>query len=115
MSTTLRSTEVVTTLRLTNSHPDTIRFSLEPWGEEVPMPPGATFEVMARGPEGGALEVDVSGGYMAVWGWAGSVLALSHDGATLGGEVRTPVPTEARQSGQQTPAAGERSRLARRP
>lgn len=86
--------EDVTVLQLTNSRSGTIPFYLEPWGEEYTMPPGATFEVLARGPGGGALEVTIAEDHIAVWGWAGSVASLSHDGKRLTPrlEARLPVP-----------------------
>ena len=113
MSTALRSSEVVTGLRLTNSRSATIRFYLEPWGEEYPMPPGATFEAVARGPDGGTLELDLAEDGVAVWGWAGSVVAVSHNGATLGADARTPVPIDSGRPEQQAAAAGARSGRAR--
>jgi hypothetical protein len=71
-----------------------VTFHLEPWGEEYPMPPGAAFQVVARGPEGDALELEVGDDGIIVYGWPGSVVWLSHDGQELGGRrgERPPVP-----------------------
>ena len=103
----------MTMLRLTNSRSDPVHFSLEPWGEEYPMAPGATFEVVARGPEGGTLEVEFASERVTVWGWAGSTATLSHDGRTLGPEARTPVPNTSAWSEQQAAGVGEPSVAAR--
>lgn len=86
--------EDIAVLQPTNSRSGTIPFYLEPWGEEYMMPPGATFEVLARGPRGGSLVVTVADDHIAVWGWAGSVAALSHNGPRLSPrlEARPPVP-----------------------
>lgn len=102
----------MTTLRLTNSHPDPVHFSLEPWGEEYPMAPGATIEVVARGPEGGTLEVEFADKRVTVWGWAGSTVTLAHDGRPLGPAARMPVPTTSGWSEQQAAGVGEPSATA---
>lgn len=101
--------EVMSRLRLTNSRPDAIRFSLEPWGEEYTLPPETTLEVTARGPEGGVLEVDIGVDGVTAWGWAGSTATLSRDGRTLGPEARTPVPISSVWSEQQAVGVGEPS------
>jgi len=54
--------EDVTVVQLTNSRSRPIPCYLEPWGEEYLMPQGATFEVLARGPRGGSLEVTIADG-----------------------------------------------------
>lgn len=94
MSAKAEAVEVVATLRLTNSQARAIDLFLEPWGEVYVMPAGATFEVMARGPRGGTLEIAVADSDITVWGWAGSVVALSHEGEGRGAsaEARTAVP-----------------------
>ena len=81
--------------RVINSREAPITFQLEPWGEEYEMPPGAIFQVMAHGPRGDALEVDIADGQITVWGWPGSVVALFHEGAELGAGRwgRSPVPS----------------------
>ena len=50
--------EYVTLLRLHNAHPIPVTLYLEPWGEQYILTPEATFTVVARGPEGDALEVE---------------------------------------------------------
>jgi hypothetical protein len=86
--------EATTFLRIVNSRPDELKFFLEPWGEEYPMPPGEKFELVAKGPMGGQLELEYAEGHIMVWGWPGSVVALLNDGNELGrGDLRRgPVP-----------------------
>jgi hypothetical protein len=81
-------------LRIANSQPRPVTFCLEPWGEVYEMPRDAVFEVVGRGPEGDSLEVNVTDGNITVYGWAGSVVELSYDGAELGPAMsdRLPVP-----------------------
>src|SRR5262249_28612069 len=86
--------EAVMTARLVNAHDVPIKLYLEPWGEEYEMPPAAVFEVVARGPAGDSLEVTVAHQQITVWGWPGSVVTLSREGAELGAGSgpRSPVP-----------------------
>jgi len=86
--------EKVIAMWIVNSIPREVTFCLEPWGELYPMPPNATTEVVARGPEGDTLEVDAGEGSITVYGWGGSIAQLFCDGEELGaGEwSRTPVP-----------------------
>lgn len=44
-------------LRVRNDHPFAVQFSLEPWAEEITMPPKGILEVVANGPQGDFLEV----------------------------------------------------------
>jgi hypothetical protein len=77
--------EYVMATRLVNSRDVAINLYLEPWGEVYAMAPGALIELTARGPEGDALEVALTDDGITVWGWPGSTLTISHDGAELGG------------------------------
>ena len=107
----------VTALQLTNAHSEAIRFYLEPWGEEYTMPSGATFEVVARGPQGGSLDVAVADDAITIWGWAGSVVALLHEGTLLGPPLdgRTPVPVMAEGEERSAPSVGAAPAVAGRP
>lgn len=71
-------------MQLTNTRAIPITFSLEPWGDAHDMPPGATFELIARGPEGGWLDVEFGEDQITVWGWQDSVVNLYHEGEELG-------------------------------
>lgn len=88
-------TEPTVTLRLRNSQPTAQTLYLEPWGDAYPMPPGAVFEVVARGPEGDGLEVEIGDGGLIVWGWSGSVVSLSQDGVALGVPLEQCIPVPA--------------------
>jgi hypothetical protein len=86
--------EAVLCLTVRNTRAVAVTFYLEPWGEEYPMPPGAAFQVVARGPEGGSLELEAGDDVIIVYAWPGSVAWLFHDGQELGGGrgERQPVP-----------------------
>jgi|RhiMetdeSRZDD1v2_1073273.scaffolds.fasta_scaffold332878_4 hypothetical protein len=94
MSTQPREPEIITITRFVNSREVAIEFRLEPWGDQFTMPPGAGFEVVARGPQGGTLEVESASDYIVVWGWVGSVLRVFHEGneLTIGMDQSLPVP-----------------------
>ncbi len=94
MGAKVKAAESVVATRLINSHAVAIKFYLEPWGEEYEMPPGAVFQVVARGPQGDALEVAIADEQITVWGWPGSVVTLFHEGTELGAGRwgRSPVP-----------------------
>ena len=86
--------QYTSSIRLRNSLSAEMTFYLEPWGEEYSMPSGATFDILAKGPSGGSLEVELADNHIIVVGWPGSILTLLHDGAELGAGLwqRTPVP-----------------------
>ena len=83
-----------TSLRVCNAHALPITLHLEPWGEQYTMPPEATFLVVARGPEGDALEVECAEDHIVLYGWPGSVVTLFHAGKEVGAGTaeRAPVP-----------------------
>ena len=90
--------EYVTLLRLCNVRTIPITLYLEPWGEQYTLGPEATFTVVARGPEGDALEVEWADDHIILYGWPGSIVTLFHDGKELGVGTakRTPVPATPR-------------------
>ena len=63
-------------LRVRNDYPFAVRFSLEPWAEEVTMPPNGIFEIIASGPHGDFLEVMLGDHRITVHGWSGSVASV---------------------------------------
>lgn len=101
--------ELVANLCLTNSHAEAISFFLESWDEEYTMPTDATFEIVATGPRGGTLEIEMADDRITVWDWAGSTVALSSGGTPLGGEERTPVPRLAERPARIASGSGSRS------
>jgi hypothetical protein len=66
--------EFATSLRVCNSRSVALTFSLEPWGEQYKLASEETFEVVARGPEGDPLEVELADDQISVYGWPGSVV-----------------------------------------
>jgi hypothetical protein len=68
----LESGECVTSLRVCNSHSVALTFCLEPWGEQYPMASEAIFDVVARGPKGDSLEVELTAEQIVLYGWPGS-------------------------------------------
>ena len=86
--------EYTTSLRVCNAHANPLTLHPEPWGEQYTMPPEATFVVVARGPQGDALEVECAEEHIVLYGWSGSVVTLFHAGKAVGASSteRTPVP-----------------------
>src|SRR5438309_8171451 len=82
------------TLHLRNRLSKTITFYIEPWGDAHPMPPGAVFVAIARGPRGGAPSVEIGEDCMTLYGWSGSVVRVFYQGDELGAGAweRQPVP-----------------------
>lgn len=75
--------EKVLCLRVTNRRETELTFYLEPWGEQFIMAPGATFHVVAKGPDGDSLEVEYGDNYVSLYGWIGSVVSVFKDGIEL--------------------------------
>jgi hypothetical protein len=63
-------------LTVRNNHPYAVQFSLEPWADEVSMPPNGIFEIIATGPQGDCLEVMLGNDRITVYGWSGSVASV---------------------------------------
>src|SRR6266705_3509436 len=62
------------------------------------LPEASSRSVHAAGPEGGATEVAVEKGVVAVWAWPGSTVRLFQGETELGGNSRRPaVPHESAQ------------------
>ena len=78
-------------LRVRNAHPFAVQFSLEPWAEEITMPPKGILEVVAKGPQGDFLEVMLSDHRIAVYGWSGSIASV-FDGREKVINCQIPVP-----------------------
>jgi hypothetical protein len=72
-------------LLLRNNSASAVRLHLEPWGEQYHFEPGATVDVVARGPEGGVLEIESSDRAITVYGWPGSEVEFHKDGVRLTG------------------------------
>jgi len=89
-------------LRISNSYSKHVSLCLEPWADELSMPPNVSFEIVAEGPEGDYLQVVHEESRTTVHGWSGSVLSVFHDGHLLLEcnipAPRTPVPSDDRSS-----------------
>src|SRR5437588_8229451 len=75
--------EQIVTLRVRNSRSHGVTFVLEPWAEEFPMPAGAIFEVVARGPAGDTLEAEFEEERIVVYAWPGSLAQVFHHGVEI--------------------------------
>jgi hypothetical protein len=51
-------------------------FHLEPWGEEVQMPSGAAFVVVAEAEQVGSFEVEHGDVAITVWAWPSAVVKV---------------------------------------
>ncbi len=71
-------------LRIGKTTADVVLFFLEPWGEEYNMPPGVTFDVVAKGPDGDDLELHYGERRITLYGWTGSIVRVFKDGIELG-------------------------------
>jgi hypothetical protein len=83
-------------LSVTNSSGRTVVFQLEPWGEQIEMPIGATFVVVAEAEQPGSFEVEHGDAAITVWAWPSAVVkVLSGDNeiGTSAGAKRPAVPS----------------------
>jgi hypothetical protein len=78
------SEEIIVNLPVRNSGAKAIKFYLEPWAEEYVLEPGETIDIQARGPGGGALEVELGDAFVVVYCWVGATARLICKGAELG-------------------------------
>ena len=53
-----------------------LTFNLEPWGEQIEMPTGATFTVTAEAEQQGSFEVEHGEDEITVWAWASAVIKV---------------------------------------
>lgn len=101
MVTSSEIAERVESIRVHNTRAVAMPFYLEPWGEEYVLAPGAAIEIVAEGPAGDALEVELADDHITVYGWPGSVVTLFQQGTEVGagsGE-RSRVPPIPRRDG----------------
>jgi hypothetical protein len=84
MATNRDITQRIESVRVSNARNVDMPFYLEPWGEEYALAPGAVIEVVAEGPAGATLEVELADDHITVYGWPGSLVTLFQDGTELG-------------------------------
>jgi hypothetical protein len=82
----------VTQLRIQNVHSYPLAIRVEPWGEELSLLPNETYAIVARGPEGDFLEVELGESRVIVYGWPGSVVSIFHEHKLLRA-CQIPVPS----------------------
>ena len=70
------SNDVQQTLRIRNGGSADIELHLEPWGDQFVLEPGASVDVIARGPGDGHLELESRDGRVVIYGWVGSVATV---------------------------------------
>jgi hypothetical protein len=81
-------------VNITNASRREVMFHLEPWGEQMRMPPGETFTVFAEAEEEGSFEVEYGEGEIIVWAWSSAIAKVFCNGEELGltEKERRPVP-----------------------
>lgn len=72
-----------TSLSISNLRDKEIIFHLEPWGEQISMPIGATFQIIAEAKKPGEVEIQYEEDNIIVWGWEGSVLNVFCNGKEI--------------------------------
>ena len=71
-------------MRVTNSFARAVMFHLEPWGEQIPMEPGVSFDVLVEAEQEGFVEVEYGDHGIIVWCWAGSTAKIFCEGVEIG-------------------------------
>lgn len=71
------------TINITNGFARELTFHLEPWGEQIPMPPGKTFAVCAEAESEGEFEIEFRENEIFVWAWTTSVAEVYCDGEAV--------------------------------
>ncbi len=71
-------------IHVTNSSGSTAIFHLEPWGEQIEMPPGAEFVIAAEAKQRGSFEVEHGGSEITVWAWPSAVVRVFCEGEEIG-------------------------------
>lgn len=84
MATSSGIAERVESVRVSNARTVDMPLYLEPWGEEYALAPGAVIEIVAEGPAGDSLEVELADDHITVYGWPGSVVTLFQEETELG-------------------------------
>ena len=85
----------VSSINVSNTSARTITFHLEPWGEQIAMPSGSTFKIIAESEQEGSFEVEDGEAEMIIWAWPGAVAKVFCDGKEVGntsGVARSAVP-----------------------
>jgi hypothetical protein len=79
-------------LRVSNFHSEPVTLCLEPWADEIIIPPKVNYVIKAEGPAGGYLEVAYGASRITVYGWSGSILfVFSNEELLLGCRIPAPL------------------------
>jgi hypothetical protein len=71
-------------IRITNSSPETKTLILEPWAEEFEMLSGKTFEFFGKAEQEGSFEVEFIADKIIVFLWSGATVRVFCEGEELG-------------------------------
>ncbi len=79
-------------ISISNRTDELFTLHLEPWGEQIPMSPASTFQIIAEAKEPGEMEIEYGRSDIAVWAWAGSTLKVLSNGKEIGDVQRRDRP-----------------------
>ena len=87
-----RATEHSQGVWVKNSHPQLATLCIEPWGDEIALPAGASFLVLFEGPAGSFPALEWEEGRVTVYGWSGSKVSVHHEGNEIrsSDDIRVP-------------------------
>ena len=84
-----------TSIYISNASDKEVIFHLEPWGEQIKMPIGSKFNIVAESEQEGSFEVEYGEGEIIVWAWPSAIVQVFCDGKEIGiesGIARPAVP-----------------------
>ena len=87
-----RSAVYESTKEILNTEPDPLRVWLEPWVEEVVIPPGVAFRFVGLGEQPGELQIERQDKRLVLCSWASSRLTVYHGNEVVWNDVGMPVP-----------------------
>src|SRR4030095_16672785 len=73
-----------TSISVTNPSRGAVVFHLEPWGEQIEMPAGATYSVRAEADQVGSFEIEHLEGEIIVWAWPTAVVKILKGNEEIG-------------------------------
>jgi hypothetical protein len=86
------SNEHIQAVWVTNSRPCPATLCIEPWGDEMAVPPGASFLVSFHGPTENFPAVAWDDLRITVSGWSGSTFSVHQDGDEIRSSGANTVP-----------------------
>jgi len=84
--------DITESIVIRNLRAQTVKMYLEPWGDELPLVPGVTYQIQARGPATHSLELDLIEEGIVVHSWTGSLLTV-FSGSRIVRDCRPRVPS----------------------